>query len=172
MISSPGARKVDSGHTVFARMLCVMMRVMTWENFQYHWSWSVGHCLITSTKARYAELTHFCWYPVLFYKRITTDLNKQGNRLWKVGNEKDITENKILVEITLELISLNRTLDRIFQFGKILEAVIEKSFFMLMHMTVVLGLYKFNLQATIDHHGSFMYSGHYTASLTPPRYWL
>ena len=34
-----------------------------------------------------------------------------------------------------------------------------------MDMTVVLGLHKFNLQATIDHHGPSMYSGHYTASI-------
>ena len=32
-------------------------------------------------------------------------------------------------------------------------------------MTVVLGLHKFSLQATIDHHGPSMYSGHYTASI-------
>ena len=32
-----------------------------------------------------------------------------------------------------------------------------------MHMTVVLGLHKFSLQVTIDHHGPYMYSGHYTA---------
>ena len=32
--------------------------------------------------------------------------------------------------------------------------------------TVVLGLHKFNLQATIDHHhGPSMYSGHYTVSI-------
>ena len=30
-------------------------------------------------------------------------------------------------------------------------------------MTVVLGLHKFSLQATIYHHGPSMYSGHYTA---------
>ena len=34
-----------------------------------------------------------------------------------------------------------------------------------MDMTVVLGLRKFNLQATIDHHGPSMYSGHYAASI-------
>ena len=34
-----------------------------------------------------------------------------------------------------------------------------------MHMTVVLGLHKFSLQATIDHHGPSIYSGHYTASI-------
>ena len=34
-----------------------------------------------------------------------------------------------------------------------------------MDMTVVLGLHKFSLQATIDHHGPSMYSGHYTASI-------
>ena len=33
-----------------------------------------------------------------------------------------------------------------------------------MDMTVVLGLHKFSLQATIDHHGPSMNSGHYTAS--------
>ena len=32
-----------------------------------------------------------------------------------------------------------------------------------MDMTVVLGLHKFSLQATINHHGPSMYSGHYTA---------
>ena len=32
-------------------------------------------------------------------------------------------------------------------------------------MTVVLGLHKFSLQATIDHHQPYMYSGHYTASI-------
>ena len=32
-------------------------------------------------------------------------------------------------------------------------------------MPVVLGLHKFSLQATIDHHGPSMYSGHYTASI-------
>ena len=32
-----------------------------------------------------------------------------------------------------------------------------------MDMIVVLGLYKFSLQATIDHHRPSMYSGHYTA---------
>ena len=32
-----------------------------------------------------------------------------------------------------------------------------------MDMTVVLGLHKFSLQATIDHHGPSMYSGRYTA---------
>ena len=31
--------------------------------------------------------------------------------------------------------------------------------------TDVLGLHKFRLQATIDHHGPSMYSGHYTASI-------
>ena len=31
-----------------------------------------------------------------------------------------------------------------------------------MDMTVVLGLHKFSLQATIDHHVPSMYSGHYT----------
>ena len=34
-----------------------------------------------------------------------------------------------------------------------------------MDMTVVLCLHKFSLQATIDHHGPSMYSGHYTASI-------
>ena len=34
-----------------------------------------------------------------------------------------------------------------------------------MDMTVVLGLHKFSLQATIDHYGPSMYSGHYTASV-------
>ena len=34
-----------------------------------------------------------------------------------------------------------------------------------MDMTVVLGLHKFSLQATIDHHGPSMYSGHYNASI-------
>ena len=34
-----------------------------------------------------------------------------------------------------------------------------------MDMTVVLGLNEFSLQATIDHHGPSMYSGHYTASI-------
>ena len=32
-----------------------------------------------------------------------------------------------------------------------------------MDMTVVLGLHKFSLQATKDHYGPSMYSGHYTA---------
>ena len=32
-----------------------------------------------------------------------------------------------------------------------------------MDMTVLLGLHQFSLQATIDHHGPSMYSGHYTA---------
>ena len=35
-----------------------------------------------------------------------------------------------------------------------------------MDMTVLLGLHKFSLQATTDHHGPSMYSGHYTASIT------
>ena len=34
-----------------------------------------------------------------------------------------------------------------------------------MDMTVVLGLHKFSLQATMDHHGPSMYSGHYIASI-------
>ena len=34
-----------------------------------------------------------------------------------------------------------------------------------MDMTVVLGLHKFNMQATIDHHGPSMYSGRHTASI-------
>ena len=34
-----------------------------------------------------------------------------------------------------------------------------------MDTTVVLGLHKFSLQATIDHHGPYMYSGHYTTSV-------
>ena len=34
-----------------------------------------------------------------------------------------------------------------------------------MDMTAVHGLHKFSLQATIDHHGPSMYSGHYTASI-------
>ena len=34
-----------------------------------------------------------------------------------------------------------------------------------MDMTVVLGLHKFSLQATIDHHGASMYSGHYATSI-------
>ena len=33
-----------------------------------------------------------------------------------------------------------------------------------MDMTVVLGLHKFSLQATIDHHGPSMFSVHYTSS--------
>ena len=37
--------------------------------------------------------------------------------------------------------------------------------FIPMYMTVLLGLHKFNLQATIDHHGPFMYSGHYATSI-------
>ena len=32
-------------------------------------------------------------------------------------------------------------------------------------MTVVLGYHKFSLQATIDHHGPSIYSGHYTTSV-------
>ena len=35
-----------------------------------------------------------------------------------------------------------------------------------MDMTVVLGIYKFSLHATIDRHGPSMYSGHYTASIS------
>ena len=34
-----------------------------------------------------------------------------------------------------------------------------------MDMIVVLGLHKFSLQDTIDHHGPSMYFGHYTASI-------
>ena len=34
-----------------------------------------------------------------------------------------------------------------------------------MDMTIVLGLHKFSLQATINHHGPSMSSGHYTASI-------
>ena len=34
-----------------------------------------------------------------------------------------------------------------------------------MDMSVVLCLHKFSLQATINHHGPSMYSGHYTASI-------
>ena len=34
-----------------------------------------------------------------------------------------------------------------------------------MDMTVVLGLQKFSLQATIDHQVPSMYSGHYTTSI-------
>ena len=34
-----------------------------------------------------------------------------------------------------------------------------------MDMTVVLRLHEFHLQATIDHHGPSMYSGHYTSSI-------
>ena len=34
-----------------------------------------------------------------------------------------------------------------------------------MDMAVVLSPHKFSLQATIDHHGPSMYSGHYTASI-------
>ena len=34
-----------------------------------------------------------------------------------------------------------------------------------MDMTVVLGLNKFSLQATIDHHGQSMYSSRYTTSI-------
>ena len=34
-----------------------------------------------------------------------------------------------------------------------------------MDMSAVLGLHKFSLQATKDHHGPSMYSGHYTASI-------
>ena len=34
-----------------------------------------------------------------------------------------------------------------------------------MDMTVVLGLHKFNLLTTIDHHGPSMYSGHYTTTI-------
>ena len=34
-----------------------------------------------------------------------------------------------------------------------------------MNMTVVLGLHKFSLMATIDHHGPSMYSGYHTASI-------
>ena len=34
-----------------------------------------------------------------------------------------------------------------------------------MDMTVVHGLHKFSVRATIDHNGPSMYSGHYTASL-------
>ena len=34
-----------------------------------------------------------------------------------------------------------------------------------MGMTVVLGLHKFSMQATIDHHGPSIYSGHHTASI-------
>ena len=34
-----------------------------------------------------------------------------------------------------------------------------------MDMTVVLGLHKFSLQLTINHHGRSMYSGHYTVSI-------
>ena len=34
-----------------------------------------------------------------------------------------------------------------------------------MNMTVVLGLHKFSLEAPIDHHEPFIYSGHYTTSV-------
>ena len=34
-----------------------------------------------------------------------------------------------------------------------------------MDMTVVLGLHKFSLEAPIDHHEPFIYSGHYTTSI-------
>ena len=35
-----------------------------------------------------------------------------------------------------------------------------------MDMTVVLGLHKFSLRATIDHHGTSMYSGQYSNFIT------
>ena len=34
-----------------------------------------------------------------------------------------------------------------------------------MDMTIVLGLHKFSLYASHDHHGPSMYSGHYTTSV-------
>ena len=34
-----------------------------------------------------------------------------------------------------------------------------------MDMTIVFGLHKFSLQATIDHHEQSLYSGHYTTSV-------
>ena len=34
-----------------------------------------------------------------------------------------------------------------------------------MDMTVVIGLHKFSLRATVDRHGPFMYSDHYTTSI-------
>ena len=33
-------------------------------------------------------------------------------------------------------------------------------------MTVVMDLHKFSLQASIDHHGPSMYSGHYTTHIS------
>ena len=41
--------------------------------------------------------------------------------------------------------------------------ILPKTCSISMEMTVVLGLHKFSLQATIDHHGPSIYSGHYTA---------
>ena len=47
----------------------------------------------------------------------------------------------------------------------ILTTILPKTCSIPMDMTVVLGLHKFSLQATMDHHGPSMYSGHYTASI-------
>ena len=47
----------------------------------------------------------------------------------------------------------------------ILTAILPKTDVPYMGMTAVLGLHKFSLQATKDHHGPSMYSGHHTASM-------
>ena len=74
---------------------------------------------------------------------------------WPVHNRAHVESNYILQPPKYLIIVVNR-------FRYINKNFTKGRYSIPMDMTVVLGLHKFSLQATIDHHGPSMYSGHHT----------
>ena len=111
---------------------------------------------IESSGVLYISPTHTSSMQELIMQGLQQKLEKSCFRCNK--NTWHVESNHILQPPNYLIIVVNRFRYIINQFAK------DKCSIP-MDMTVVLGYHKFSLQATIDHHGPSIYSGHYTTSV-------
>ena len=111
---------------------------------------------IESSSVLYISPTHTSSMQELIMQGLQQKLEKSCFRCNK--NTWHVESNHILQPPNYLIIVVNR-------FRYINNQFAKDKCSIPMDMTVVLGYHKFSLQATIDHHGPSIYSGHYTTSV-------
>ena len=111
---------------------------------------------IESSGVLYISPTHTSSMQELIMQGLQQKLEKSCFRCNK--NTWHVESNHILQPPNYLIIVVNR-------FRYINNQLAKDKCSIPMDMTVVLGYHKFSLQATIDHHGPSIYSGHYTTSV-------
>ena len=111
---------------------------------------------IESSRVLYISPTHTSSMQELIMQGLQQKLEKSCFRCNK--NTWHVESNHILQPPNYLIIVVNR-------FRYINNQFAKDKCSIPMDMTVVLGYHKFSLQATIDHHGPSIYSGHYTTSV-------